>query len=201
MMSTEIPKALHLQEKVFSIANEKEFSEIALAVYHFQFDNNPLYRQYCQSVHKTPGTVTGMADIPFLPVSFFKTHQVATTAFEPELVFRSSGTTAATTSTHYVKDAALYHKSLSLGFERYFGAPQDYCILGLLPSYLERKDASLVYMVEQLIRQSGHADSGFYLYDTDRLAATLRRLEAEGQQTLLFGVSFALLDFCRAFRH
>ena len=198
-MDTEIPKAEHLEQEVFNIHNEKDFSRIALAVYHFQFANNPLYQAYCRSLGRLPGEVTRVSDIPFLPISFFKTHTVTTTAFEPRLVFRSSGTTGEQTSSHVLKDPSIYQESFQKGFELYFGDPASYCVLGLLPSYLERNDSSLVYMVDSLIKLSHHSDSGFYLYDFERLHSTLVKLEGMGQKTILFGVSFALLDFSLQF--
>jgi hypothetical protein len=198
-MHVEIPKNTELEEKVFSIDNEKQFSSIALGVYHFQFANNPLYREYCMAVHRTPETVLLIEDIPFLPISFFKTHEVRTTNFEAALLFRSSGTTGMATSAHFVKKPALYEKSFRLCFEQFYGTPAGYCILGLLPSYLERGQSSLVYMVDRLIHESGHPRSGFYLNDLERLAATLDELEGAGQKVLLIGVTYALLDFARRF--
>ena len=198
-MHVEIPKNTELEEKVFSIDNEKQFGSIALGVYHFQFANNPLYRAYCGAVHRTPETVLSIEDIPFLPIAFFKTHAVMTTDFKPALLFRSSGTTGMVTSAHYVRKPALYERSFRLCFERFYGSPAGYCVLGLLPSYLERGQSSLVYMVDRLIRDSGHRQSGFYLHDLKRLAATLDELEAEGQKVLLIGVTYALLDFARRY--
>lgn len=194
-MDTELPKAQELAGKVFNIHNEKDFLRIALEVFHFQWTNNGLYRSYCEALGTEPGQVRNLIQIPFLPVSFFKSHEVVTTDFHPELIFSSSGTTGDTTSRHHVKEAGLYRQSFIATFTDYFGSPRDYCIIGLLPSYLERKDSSLVYMVDHLIKMSGHEDSGFYLYDYEKLDTTLKRLEASGQKTMLFGVTFALLDF------
>jgi hypothetical protein len=193
-MSLEIPKTDHLAEKVFSIHNDQGFESIALEVYHFQFHNNPLYRNYCQALGKHPQNVTRSAEIPFLPISFFKSHQVKTGVFEPELVFESSGTTGMQTSKHFVRSAAIYEKSFSEGFRSFFGDPASYCILGLLPSYLERSNSSLVYMVDHLVKKTNHPGSGFYLHDHDKLNHTLATLEKSGQPTILFGVSYALLD-------
>ncbi len=198
-MHTEIPKAEDLAQRVFAPMNENAFLQIALDVYHFQFANNSIYRSFAQTVGRTPGRVQSLEDIPFLPIAFFKTHEVRATAFEPEAVFTSSGTTGAATSRHCVRDLALYRQSFREAFRLFYGDPRNYCILGLLPSYLERSGSSLVYMVDDLVRQSGHPDSGFYLHDHERLAATLRRLEANGQRTLLLGVTYALLDFAQAF--
>lgn len=194
-----IPEAKELEQKVFAISNEKEFSAIALDVYNFQFCHNFIYRHYCKAIGKTPETVQKVEEIPFLPISFFKTHQVITTNFEPEITFKSSGTTGVSTSTHYVKDARLYIKSFSKSFERFYGNPQQYCILGLLPAYLERGNSSLVYMVDCLIKESLHPQSGFYLNEFEQLSEVLKSLEASNQKTILFGVTYALLDFGKAY--
>jgi hypothetical protein len=199
-MHMEIPKGKELENRVFSISNEKEFTIIALEVYRFQYYNNPLYRHYCEAVRKMPPHVKETKDIPFLPISFFKSHRVETTTFDPELVFKSSGTTASVTSSHYVKSSAVYEKSFSEGFKGFYGDIRKYCILGLLPSYLERGNSSLVYMVDYLSKASGHDRSGFYLNDFERLNDTLKELESSGQKTILIGVTYALLDFGHRFR-
>lgn len=190
-----IPKAKELEQKVFAITNEKEFDSIALEVFHFQYKHNSLFRQYCELVQKTPQTVHYPAEIPFLPISFYKSHAIKTTSFDADLVFQSSGTTGSLTSSHHVKDRRLYDDSYSQGFNFFYGSVQEYCIIGLLPSYLERGNSSLVYMVDGLIRQSGHPKSGFYLSGLEQLAASLQQLEAEGQKALVIGVTYALLDF------
>lgn len=194
-MRMEIPKAKQLEEKVFAITNEKELSIIALEVYHFQFNNNNIYRDYCNAIGRPPARVKKVTDIPFFPISFFKTHRVETTEFNAGLLFKSSGTTGITTSSHYVKDAALYRNSFRQGFEKFYGNINEYCIIGLLPSYLERGNSSLVYMVNDLVKKSGHKDSGFYLDEFEKLDQTLRKLNAPGQKTILIGVTYALLDF------
>ena len=174
---------------------KEDFTALALEVFHFQYGNNPVYRLYTDTLGIRPASVRTVTEIPFLPVSFFKTHTIRTTDFEPAIVFESSGTTGTGGSRHEVRDPGLYKKSFTAGFERFYGPVQDWCIIGLLPSYLERSHSSLVLMVHDLIALSGHPDSGFYLYEHDRLAGLLRRLEAQGQKTLLIGVTFALLDF------
>jgi hypothetical protein len=194
-MRVEIPKAKELEQRVFDIHNVETFSSIALDVYLFQFANNPVYADFCNAVYRTPASVRRMSDIPFLPISFFKTHRIETTAFDPRLVFKSSGTTGMTASIHYVKDAGLYEKSFLKGFETFYGNPRDFCIIGLLPSYLERGQSSLVYMVDHLIRKSHHRESGFYLDDLERLDHSLKALELKKQRTILVGVTYALLDF------
>lgn len=195
----EIPKAKELKEKVFTITNEKQFSSIALEVYHFQYHNNWVYHDYCNAVRKTPELVKELRQIPFLPISFFKSHRMESTSFDAELVFKSSGTTGMITSHHYVKEAQLYIKSFTAAFEKFYGQIKDYCIIGLLPSYLERGNSSLVYMVEHLIQETNHADSGFYLYEFEKLDRVLKKLENAGQKTMLIGVTYALLDFGSAF--
>ena len=194
-MNREIPKTDEWREKVFSVSNEETFRSIALEVYHFQYHNNPVYQRYCHALGKTPDFVRSLETIPFLPIAFFKSHNVVTTNFDPELVFKSSGTTGMAASKHLVKDAALYEKSFFTCFRHFYGPVEDYCVLGLLPSYLERGQSSLVYMVQRLIEKSGHDQSGFYLYDFEKLHATLKKLETAGQKTILIGVTYALLDF------
>lgn len=195
----QIPAIKELEQKVFGIHNEKEFASIALEVYNFQFSNNPLYQQFCKAVHKTPETVQQLSGIPFLPISFFKTHVIKTTDFNFQTVFKSSGTTGSATSMHYVKDVDLYIKSFSEGFQKFYGSPKNYCIIGLLPSYLERENSSLVFMADHLVKESGHKKSGFYLYEFDKLDQTIKELEAAGQKTIVIGVTYALLEFGKTF--
>ncbi len=146
-----------------------------------------------------PANTKTPADIPSLPISFFKTHEVITTQFEPQTVFESSGTTQTVQSKHWVKDIELYRQSFMKAFELFYGKIEDWCILGLLPSYLERQHSSLVMMVDEMIKLSGHADSGFYLYEHEKLSQTLQKLEGLGQKTLLIGVTFGLLGFAASF--
>jgi len=176
-----------------------EFTSRALDTFGFQYAHNPLYRDFADALGVQPGKVARLEDIPFLPVGFFKSREVRTGEFEPEVVFRSSGTTGMVTSSHLVRDAGLYRQSFRAGFEYFYGPVSDWCIIGLLPAYLERSDSSLVFMVNDLIGASGHPDSGFYLYEHGALDAMLRRLEAAKQKTLLIGVTFALLDFAERY--
>lgn len=181
-----------------SLADD-QFTGRCLEVFRYQYEQNAVYREWCNLMNAAPGNVKTLQQIPALPVSFFKTHKVVTTTFDAEAVFESSGTTQTTPSRHFVKDISLYNRSFTEAFTLFYGDPSDWCILGLLPSYLERQHSSLVLMVKELIRMSGHPDSGFYLHDHARLADTLRRLEASAQKTLLVGVTFALLDFAEDF--
>ncbi|HEX2606007.1 MAG TPA: acyl transferase [Flavisolibacter sp.] len=195
----EIPKTGNWMERVFAIKNDRDFESIALEAYQFQYNNNNIYNSYNKVLNKSPRTVRQLTDIPFLPISFFKTHKVVSTSFVPELIFKSSGTTGAFTSTHFVKDAHVYKESFLKCFRHFYGDPTDYCIIGLLPSYLERVDSSLVYMVQYLIERSGHPNSGFYLSDFEKLAQTIQQQQTKKEKLLLIGVTFALLDFARAY--
>jgi Acyl-protein synthetase, LuxE len=178
---------------------EADFVLRALDVFRFQYAENALYRAFTNALGVKPEAVSRLTEIPFLPVSFFKTHAVRTRDFVPEIVFRSSGTTGVVTSRHEVREVGLYRKSCMAGFEQFYGPVGEWCVIGLLPAYLERSGSSLVFMVRELIGASGHADSGFYLSEYEELYRVLRRLEAAGQKTLLIGVTFALLDFAERF--
>lgn len=173
----------------------QNFEALALEVFQFQYRNNKVYRSYVDAIKVIPGSVTGIQTIPFLPIRFFKTHKVTSTQFETDTIFESSGTTETINSRHFVKDNNLYEESFSKGFQQFYGNITDWCILGLLPSYLERNNSSLVYMVQSLVENSKHPQSGFYLYDFEKLSQTLQFLEKQKQKTLLIGVTFALLDF------
>ena len=170
------------------------FLESALQVFAYQYEHCAPYREFCDHLKRDPSNVQKLEDLPFLPVSLFKDHKLIASEKSSELIFRSSGTTGSVPSTHYVVDPSLYELSFTAGFEQRYGLLEDYVILGLLPSYLERQDASLVYMVDHWIKKSGRAESGFYLDDLDQLRTTIEGLEAKAQKYVLIGVSFALLD-------
>ena len=184
--------------KIFS-TRDIGFEARALEIFQFQLKNNAVYGAFVKALGTDTSRVDSITRIPFLPVRFFKSLEVKTGEFEPEAVFESSGTTGMISSRHMVKDLSLYRESFTRGFELFYGSASEYCIIGLLPSYLERGHSSLVLMVDDLIRQSGHAQSGFYLNEFDKLAAVLRELESREQKTLLIGVSFALLDFAEQY--
>ncbi|MFT3902219.1 MAG: acyl transferase [Niabella sp.] len=176
-----------------------DFEEVALRLFAFQYEHNEIYRKYVQAIGVQPENVKNVNNIPFLPIRFFKTHDVTCGHFESQVVFESSGTTETINSRHLIKDTSIYETSFLQGFQRFFGNPEDWCIIGLLPSYLERNNSSLVYMVNRLIADSSHAQSGFYLHDFKALSHALQTLESQGQKTLLIGVTFALLDFAAMF--
>lgn len=186
--------------EIFNIKTASEFEDLALKIFKFQFETNAVYRSFCDLLYKHPADVNGISDIPFLPIQFFKTHEVISVKGNPEKIFSSSGTTRSITSKHYVTDLKLYEESYLKGFHHFYDAIEDYVVLALLPSYLERDGSSLVYMVNDLIEKSKHSESGFYLNNLEDLAKILRRLEAKQQKTLLIGVSFALLDLVEQFK-
>jgi len=171
------------------------FEENALELFKFQYLNNTLYRDFANHFDANPINVKELQQIPFLPVSFFKTEIVTSETFHPEIIFESSGTTGHTAARHYVKQLGIYRESFVKGFEFFYGPIRDYCILGLLPAYLERTGSSLVYMVQEWMRISNQPENGFYLYEFEKLREVLLTLEKRKQRTLLIGVSFALLDF------
>lgn len=174
------------------------FEALALEVFQYQASHNPLYRRYLSLLGQEQGTVQKLSDIPFLPISLFKTYTIQTGVWEPEALFSSSGTTGSVSSSHLLRNRAFYQQCARNGFETFYGNLSDYCVLALLPSYLERSGSSLVFMVEDFIRQSGHPDSGFFLYNTEELLQILLKCQKSQQPTLLIGVSFALLDLAEA---
>ena len=186
------------KDKVFNIEKEK-FESLALDLFHFQYENNAVYQQYVNALQIQVDTVQSVIQIPFLPIRFFKSHQVRTTLFDPATIFESSGTTGSVNSSHFIKDIGIYKESFTKGFELFYGPVKDWCIIGMLPSYPERQNSSLVYMVNELIKQSGNNNSGFYLHEYEPLFNLLTELEKKKQKTLLIGVTFGLLDFAEAY--
>jgi len=185
---------------IFNIKSNAEFETLALKIFRFQFENNSVYRSFCDLLYKHPSDVKSTVDIPFLPIQFFKSHQVLSSNNSIEKTFTSSGTTGSVTSKHCVTDISIYEDSYLKGFKYFYGNIEDYVVLALLPSYLERDGSSLVYMANALITKYKHPESGFYLNNLKDLSKTLQQLEAKGQKTILIGVSFALLDLVEQFQ-
>jgi hypothetical protein len=188
-----------LEDKIFDV-QKHGFEQLALEIFQFQAAENNLYRSFLQALQIDPRNVQTVASIPYLPVSFFKQHDIITGTFRPEVVFESSGTTQSGNSRHLLKSVELYKRSFTKAFDLFYGSPKDWCIIGLLPSYLERNNSSLVMMVNDLIAMSAHPESGFYLNEYEKLALLLQKNEDAKQKTLLIGVTFALLDFAQLFR-
>ncbi|MCX6320020.1 MAG: acyl transferase [Bacteroidetes bacterium] len=186
--------------KIFGVT-EQTFTQEALRIFRWQHAQNPVYRAYCEAIDISPAKVDTLEKIPYLPIRFFKTHQVKTTEFEPAIIFESSGTTGITPSRHYVKDLSLYEESFSRCFELFYGPVQRYTIFGLLPSYLERTGSSLVYMADRLMKASEQGHSRFYLHNIEEMTGWLQMQEQildlpghKGEKNLLLGVTYALLD-------
>ena len=188
------------KDAIFNIKDNAEFEALALDVFRFQFENNRVYRSFCDLLYKHPSDIKNLTEIPFLPIQFFKTREVLSSQNKVEKIFTSSGTTGSTTSKHFVTDLNIYEESYLKGFQHFYGNIEDYAVLALLPSYLERDGSSLIYMVDDLIQKSNHPESGFYLNNLQDLTKTLKSLEAQNQKTLLIGVSFALLDLVEQFQ-
>ncbi len=178
----------------FDIKSQIDFKDITMQVFNFQFENNAVYRSFCDLLYKHPSDIKSIEDIPFLPIQFFKTHSVLSNKELTKKTFTSSGTTGSRTSKHHITDLSIYETSFTRAFESSYGPIEDYVILALLPSYLEREGSSLIYMVDSMIRESKHPESGFYLNNISELKDQLMTLDGKGKKTLLIGVSFALLD-------
>ena len=184
-----------IRSQIFTISTESDFNATCLAVFRYQYQYNEIYNRYVKSLKINEKAINHYTEIPFLPISFFKSQNVLSKEKNADpFKFTSSGTTGQVTSTHYVIDIDLYRTSFTKGFHLFYGAPAQYCILALLPGYLERSGSSLVYMFEELIKHSQHPLSGFYLHNTSELISTLDILKKSSQKTLLLGVTYALLD-------
>ncbi|HVZ25212.1 MAG TPA: hypothetical protein VG842_04125 [Sediminibacterium sp.] len=184
---------------IFSLKDQPgEFDSLCRRIYAFQLQHNPVYREWCRLNDQAFNGQT-LAQIPALPISLFKTHRVRCGKDQADVIFESSGTTGMTPSRHYVHSLAIYRQSFLQAFHQFYGDPASWCVLGLLPSYLERANSSLVVMVDELIRLSGHPQSGFYLHEWEQLTTVLKELEKAGQKTWLIGVTFGLLDFAEKY--
>lgn len=179
---------------IFTITSQKQFEKIALKVFRFQHENNKVYREFCNFLNTDVQKVKSLEKIPFLPIQFFKSHSIVSNSNEIQETFTSSGTTGMITSQHLVTDVSLYEQSYRLAFSNFYGNIEDYVILALLPSYLERKGSSLIYMVKDMIELTNNENSGFYLHNYDELISRLIELDSSGQNIILIGVTYALLD-------
>src|SRR5688500_14601549 len=183
----------------FIFSSKTPFTEKAIKAFHFQYQNNQVYKRFADSLNCDPSSIKTVEQIPFLPISLFKNHTIIAADTKPQLIFTSSGTTNVGNSQHFVKDPAIYETSFTRAFEQFYGNIEDYCMVALLPSYLERQSSSLVYMIEQMMKISNHSLNGFHLYDYEALSHKLNSLEKEGQKTLLIGVTYALLQFAEEY--
>ena len=179
---------------IFTISSQKQFEKTALKVFRFQYENNLVYQEFCNLLKTNPQKVKSLQQIPFLPIQFFKNHNVVSNSHPIETTFTSSGTTGSITSKHLVTDVSIYEESYRKGFSQFYGNIEDYVVLALLPSYLEREGSSLIHMVEDLIQLTNNKDSGFYLNNHEELIQKLTELDQAGQNVILIGVTYALLD-------
>jgi phenylacetate-coenzyme A ligase PaaK-like adenylate-forming protein len=184
----------NLRKRIFNIKSYSDFRETALQIFNYQFNNNAVYHDFVTSLGKNPAEIRTLADIPFLPVEFFRNHKIVTGNLPVEMIFESSGTTGSTPGKHFINDLGLYEESFLRSFRLFYGEPEKFLIAALLPSYTERSGSSLVYMADNLIRRSQYTESGFYKDNFEDLIHVLEEARKEQINILLLGVSFALLD-------
>ncbi len=182
-------------QQIFSIEHEVDFTRLALEVFQYQATENPVYSNFINYLGVDKKSVNSLSQIPFLPIELFKTQNIICGEDDPECVFTSSGTTGMNQSKHHVKHLSVYIESFRKAFEYFYGDVRDYTILALLPSYLERDGSSLIFMVDDLIKESKNEESGYFLRNHEELHSRLLRLKADKKKTLLIGVTYALLDF------
>jgi len=189
-----------VDSNIFTELSSIDFKNLALKTFQYQAQNNSVYKKYISLLNIQPTEITKIEQIPYLPIQFFKSHRIVANTNPVEQTFLSSGTTGMSQSKHLVTDLTLYIESYLKGFDYFYGDIKEFVVLALLPSYLERKGSSLVYMVEDLIKKSNQKESGFYLDNLDELAELLLKLEAQNKKVLLIGVSFALLDLIEKYQ-
>lgn len=188
------------KREIFEIKNYRHFTDLAVYAFNYQYNQNEVYREFCDLLRINPQAINQLTNIPFLPVNIFKNRKVVSGRGNIKRIFSSSTTTGQHPSYHFVKDIELYEKSLMFNFEYFYGNPSEYIILALLPSYLERQGSSLVYMVEKLMKKSAYIHNGFYLFNFEELFKKIEVLEQEKKKYILLGVSFALLDFAAQYK-
>ncbi|MBF6610333.1 MAG: acyl transferase [Chryseobacterium sp.] len=183
---------------IFHIKTEEDFRRHCLETFRYQYEQVDIYRKFTDYLRIRPDEIHTMEQIPFLPIEMFKNHFIMDRSFAPGPYFQSSGTTQTLRSKHYIADFKLYEESIYKSFSQFIGAPEDFIFLGLLPSYSENQHSSLIYMVDFLMKTSGKPENGYSLYNHTELLAVLETLKKQQKKVILFGVSFALLDFLEA---
>ena len=179
---------------IFEIKTEEDFEEACLSIFNYQYENIDIYHQFVDYLNINPKKISKITEIPFLPIEMFKHHTILDRNRQTDAYFQSSGTTnIQTLSRHWIADFELYQQSILHCFQQFIGHPKDYIFLGLLPNYLERQNSSLIYMVDFLINKSSQKENGYFLYNHPELLELLKNLN--NRKIILFGVSFALLDF------
>ncbi len=190
---------MEFKNRIFGDLNEGDFNATALDIFRFQFERNEIYKRYADAIGVAPEKVTHYSQIPFLPVSFFKTHPVVSEVSLPEKIFLSSGTTGMERSRHNIPDLTVYDESLVKGFEFFYGLLETWDILALTPDPEQNPNSSLIYMISKWILESRSEVSGFYLDHPELLATLLEERISSGKRTLLIGLSYALIDFAEKF--
>lgn len=188
------------QINLWNIKSEKDFEKLALAIFNFQYENNKVYKKFCDLIKPKPYEINRISEIPFMPISFFKDFKITTSSNKIEKVFTSSGTSGSTTSKHHIADLQLYHTQLLESFKIFYGKFSNYEVLPLLPAYAEREDSSLIEMVDFWMENTNQKNKDYYLYNHAELMKRLEKLEKAKTKTILIGVSFALLDFVEKFQ-
>jgi len=194
-----MPKPFDIENLIFKVESPEDFNAVALKIFHFQYQNNSVYRKFVDGLNIDVSEIRQFEQIPFLPIEFFKSHKVVSFEKPAEITFSSSGTSGMETSKHLIANLCLYEHSFMKSFSLFYGNPEDYVFLALLPSYLEKGGSSLVFMAEKLIKESHHSESGFYLNEYDNLKNTLLSLKKKNKKTVLLGVTYALLDMAEGF--
>ena len=184
-----------MMKSIFQIKTEADFQQKCLETFHFQYENIEVYRKFIDFLKIDPNSIKEIEKIPFLPIEMFKNHTVLDQNKRTNLYFQSSGTTQMNLSKHWIADEKVYEESIEKSFEQFIGNPKDFIFLGLLPSYLEKQNSSLIYMVDFLMKKSGKPENGYFLYNHANLLKLLQQLSKENKKVILFGVAFALLDF------
>ena len=180
-------------KNIFNIKTETDFRQKCLEIFRYQYENVEVYRKFCDYLRVNSNEIQEIQEIPFLPIEMFKNHLVLDQNFSTDKYFQSSGTTQMNRSKHFIADFALYEESIYHSFAKFIGKPEDFIFLGLLPNYSENPHSSLIYMVDFLMKKSGKPENGYFLYNHQELLELLQNLK--DKKVILFGVSFALLDF------
>ncbi|MBT6636270.1 MAG: acyl transferase [Flavobacteriaceae bacterium] len=180
--------------KILNISSSQEFEKYSIEIFNYQFEKNTIYREFCRLTGKNPSNIRSSFEIPFLPIQFFKTHKIISSNQPIKKTFYSSGSTKNNLSKHHIIDLKLYEDCFLKIFMNFYGSPSQYNIIALLPTYLENKNSSLIYMVNKLIEKSENKHSEFYLDNYKKLKEKLLYLEEGDKKTILFGVSYALLN-------
>ena len=188
----------NLRDRIFNTEDHSDFIDLAFQIYDYQYNNNIVYQEFAKNLKRGPGNIKSLADLPFLPVEFFRSHRVISGKRHVQRIFESSGTTGSLSGRHYLCDTGLYTESFLKAFGYFYGDPADYMIAALLPSYTERENSSLVYMADYFIKMSKNPLSGFYREQEEALIRNILSARETGSKVLLLGVSFALLDLAES---